>query len=217
MIQFFFKLNDTELNKQLRFEAFYYLQEFNFNPRLRKQKYMLVHTNNKERKDYLKNIYSNEKYIIKLNPNELEYRIENSQEQKIKSYDYFISHSSKDSKEVQELIRKENSLKKNIFCDWINDIDYLKRHLLCNATLRVLEERMKQSKALIFVKSENSLSSIWCKYELNFFYELQKPIFIIEKDSIINKDFELKTINDYWFIDSDYKESTLIFASKIYN
>lgn len=69
---------------------------------------------------------------------------------------------------------------------------------------------MKQSKALIFVKSENSLSSIWCKYELNFFYELQKPIFIIEKDSIINKDFELKTINDYWFIDSDYKESTLI-------
>lgn len=217
VIQFFFKLNDTELNKQLRFEAFYYLQEFNFNPRLRKQKYMLVHTNNKVRKNYLKNVYSNEKYIIKLNPNELEYRIENSKEQKIKSYDYFISHSSKDSKEVQELIRKENNLKKNIFCDWINDIDYLKRHLLCNATLRVLEERMKQSKALIFVQSENSLSSVWCKYELNFFFELHKPFFIIEKDSIINKDFELKAMNDYWFIDSDYKESTLIFASKIYN
>lgn len=178
---------------------------------------MLVHTNNKVRKNYLKNVYSNEKYIIKLNPNELEYRIENSKEQKIKSYDYFISHSSKDSKEVQELIRKENNLKKNIFCDWINDIDYLKRHLLCNATLRVLEERMKQSKALIFVQSENSLSSVWCKYELNFFFELHKPIFIIEKDSIINKDFELKAMNDYWFIDSDYKESTLIFASKIYN
>ena len=32
IIQFFFKLNDTELNKQLRWEAFYHLQSFNYQP-----------------------------------------------------------------------------------------------------------------------------------------------------------------------------------------
>ena len=75
----------------------------------------------------------------------------------MKSYDYFISHSSKDSKEVQKLIYVENQQGKNVFCDWINDIDYLKRHLLCDATLKVLDEILIQSKALIFVQSENSL------------------------------------------------------------
>ena len=124
---------------------------------------MQVHTKNKKRKCYLKEVYPYEEYNIPQNPDELEYRIENSKEQKIKSFDYFISHSSKDSKEVQQLIYDENQRGKNVFCDWINDVDYLKRHLLCAATLKVIEERMKQSKALIFVQSENSLKSIWCK------------------------------------------------------
>lgn len=143
IIQFFFKLNDTELNKQLREEAFFHLQSFNFNPRLRKQRFMRIHAKTKKRKCYLREVYPNERYDIPRNPYELEYRIENSKEQKLKSYDYFISHSSKDSKEVQKLIYVENQQGKNVFCDWINDIDYLKRHLLCDATLKVLEERMK--------------------------------------------------------------------------
>ena len=46
---------------------------------------------------------------IPLNPDELEYRINNSPEQNIKSYDYFISHSSKDSRLVQKLIIHLNS------------------------------------------------------------------------------------------------------------
>ena len=89
IIQFFFKLNDTELNRQLREEAFFHLQSFNFNPRLRKQQFMRIHAKNKKRKYYLKKVYPNEKYDIPQNPDELEYRIENSNEQKLKSYDYF--------------------------------------------------------------------------------------------------------------------------------
>lgn len=53
VINFFFKLNDTELNRQLRETAFYYLQSFNYQPRLRRQKYMQVHTKSKKRKAYL--------------------------------------------------------------------------------------------------------------------------------------------------------------------
>lgn len=215
IIQFFFKLNDTELNKQLRKEAFFHLQSFNFNPRLRKQQFMQVHTKNKKRKCYLKKVYPNEEYNIPQNPDELEYRIENSKEQKLKSFDYFISHSSKDSNEVQKLICAENQRGKNVFCDWINDIDYLKRHLLCVATLKVIEKRMKQSKALIFVQSENSLKSIWCKYELNYFHALNRPIYVVDKKSIINNIFELNKLEDNWFIDPDYKNLALITGREI--
>ena len=210
IIQFFFKLNDTELNKQLRWEAFYHLQSFNYQPRARRQKYMQVHTKNKKRKEFLKEVYPFETYEIPQNPNELEYRIENSREQKIKEYDFFISHSSKDGTIVQKLIRAENQNGKNIFCDWINDVDYLKRHLLCEATLKVLEKRMEQSKAMIFVVSENSRNSVWCKYELNYFTELGKPIYCISKEAIDEKNFHLDKMNDTWFLDSDYKTLALI-------
>ena len=214
-IQFFFKLNDTELNKQLREEAFFHLQSFNFNPRLRKHRFMRIHAKTKKRKCYLREVYPNERYDIPRNPDELEYRIENSKEQKLKSYDYFISHSSKDSKEVQKLIYVENQQGKNVFCDWINDIDYLKRHLLCDATLKVLEERMKQSKALIFVQSENSLKSIWCKYELNYFLALNRPIYVVDRESIVNNLFSLSQLDDNWFVDPNYKKTALITGEEI--
>lgn len=66
IIDFFYKLNDTELNKQLRWIAFEHLQSFNYHPRARKQKYMQVHTKNKKRKQYLKKFIhmKHTKYLI---------------------------------------------------------------------------------------------------------------------------------------------------------
>lgn len=215
VIDFFFKLNDTELNRQLRWIAFYHLQTFNYNPRARKQKYMSIHTKNKKRKYYLNNVYPYEKYDIPETPQELEYRINNSKEQLLKRYDYFISHSSKDGMSVQSLIAAENQLQKNVFCDWINDVDYLKRHLVCEATLNVIERRMEQSEALIFVESENSINSIWCKYELNYFSELGKPIFIITKENIDAGVFDLQPIKTDWYIDPNYKKLALLKGSSI--
>lgn len=215
IIQFFFKLNDTELNKQLRWIAFYHLQSFNYQPRARRQKYMRVHTKNKKRKKYLKEIYPNETYNIPKNPYELEYRIENAKEQKIKEFDFFISHSSRDSATVQKLISYENKQGKNVFCDWINDVDYLKRHLVCDATLKVLEKRLEQSKALIFVSSESSVKSIWCKYELNFFLELGRKIYVIDKQDVEEGMFDIKVLEDKWFIDSEYKKLALLEGHKI--
>lgn len=215
IIQFFLKLNDTELNKQLRLNAFYHLQSFNYHPRARRQKYMKIHTQNKKRKVYLKEIYPNETYTIPKNPHELEYRIQNAKEQKIKEFDFFISHSSKDSISVQKLITFENQQGKNIFCDWINDVDYLKRHLVCDATLKVLEKRLEQSKALIFVASNSSMSSIWCKYELNYYLAFKRPMYIIDKQDIERGIFNLKLIEDKWFIDTKYKELALLEGEKI--
>ena len=210
IVQFFYKLNDIELNKQLRGEAFDYLQSFNYNPRKRRQKYMQVHTKNKKRKNYLKNIYPNEKYSIIQTPDELEYRINNSKEQKIKKYDYFISHSYKNSIAVQKLIQYENSKGKDVFCDWINDSDYLKRNLLCEATLSVIEKRLEQSDALIFVKSDESMSSVWCKYELNYFYGLGKPIYVLTIQDIEDSRFLLKEKSENWFLDPNYRKIILV-------
>ncbi|OSA94313.1 UNVERIFIED_ORG: hypothetical protein B2H93_09180 [Clostridium botulinum] len=210
IIQFFFKLNDTELNKQLRWIAFKHLQSFNFQPRARRQKYMQVHTKNKKRKQYLKEVYPYEKYNIPKNPDELEYRIENSKEQKIKKFDFFISHSSRDSSDVQKLIIYENKQGKNIFCDWINDSDYLKRNLVCKATLNVLEKRLEQSEAMIFVDSRNSKESVWCNYELNYFYELGKPIYTINKQDIEKDVYVLELLDSKWFIDKNYKMIELL-------
>ncbi|WP_217702335.1 MULTISPECIES: toll/interleukin-1 receptor domain-containing protein [Fusobacterium] len=206
IINFFLKVNDTEINYQLRWEAFYHLQSFNFNPRARRQKYMQVHTKNKKRKKYLKEVYAKEKFNIPLNPDELEYRIKNGREQQLKEFDFFISHSSKDGKAVQKLITYQNENGKNIFCDWINDSDYLKRNLLCKATLNVIELRLQQSKNLIFVESENSKNSVWCKYELNYYSELDRPIYYITKEDIENNNFNIRLLEDKWFIDKNYKE-----------
>lgn len=215
IMQFFFKLNDTELNKQLRWIAFYHLQSFNYQPRARRQKYMQVHTKNKNKKKYLREVYPNESYKIPKTPDELEYRIENAKEQKIKTYDFFISHSSKDSASVQKLIQYENQNGKNIFCDWINDVDYLKRHLLCSATLKVLEKRLEQSKGVIFVLSDNSMNSIWCKYELNYFEELERPIYFIKTEDIEKDNFMITPLIDKWYLDAEYKQLALLEESKI--
>lgn len=210
IIQFFFKLNDTELNKQLRWEAFYHLQAFNYHPRARMQKYIQVHSKNEKRRKFLKEIYPDQKFDISQTSEELEYRIQNAKEQKIKSYDFFISHSSNDYLLVQELINFENKNGKNIFCDWINDADYLKRKLLCNATLKVIEHRLDQSNELIFVSSENSLLSTWCKYELNYFYNLKRPIYIITAESIINGNFKITPMSNPWFLDENYQELLIL-------
>ena len=210
IIQFFFKLNDTELNRQLRETAFFHLQSFNYQPRLRRQKYMQVRTKNKKRKEYLKKDYAFQTSKIPLNPDELEYRINNSPEQNIKSYDFFISHSSKDSKIVQELILHLNSKGKNVYCDWISDSDYLKRNLVREATLKVLEKRLEQSKAILFVHSPHSTMSVWCKYELNYFSKTDKPIYQIRISDIKKGNYDITTLSDKWFYDKDYKNIALI-------
>lgn len=208
-------MNDTELNKQLRWDAFYHLQSFGYRPRARRQKYMQVHTENKKRREYLKNVYPNETFSLIQTPNELEYRINNSKEQKLKKYDFFISHSYKDSALVQKLIEHENLNGNDVFCDWINDSDYLKRHLLCSATLSVIEKRLEQSDALLFLHSENSISSVWCKYELNYFRALGRPIYTISADDVENSMYSLQLEVDNWFVDENYKNLVHIEESKI--
>lgn len=42
-------------------------------------------------------------------------------------------------------------------------------------------------------------------------------MFFIEKDSIKNKSYQFKPLEDNWFLDSDYKEKALITGSQLVN
>ena len=110
---------------------------------------------------------------------------------------------------VQRLILYLNSKGKNVYCDWISDSDYLKRNLVREATLKVIEKRLEQSDSVLFVSSPRSADSIWCKYELNYFLSLNKPIYQIPISDIENEKFEITTMNDKWFYDTDYKNFSL--------
>ena len=159
--------------------------------------------------EFLKDVYAKQTFNVNEIPEELEYRLENSKEQRIKTYDFFISHSSSDHDEVQILIEYLNKQGKNIYCDWINDNDYLKRNLVGAATLNVITKRLQQSKELIFVVSTNSVNSKWCKYELNDFYQQHKNIYFITIEDIRKGLFNYAKTNDEWFIDSQYKNIEL--------
>lgn len=207
-INFFKKLNDKEINHQLREMSFYHLQSLGHFVKLRRRKSIPINTQKRKRKKFLKDIYSKQRFNIESIPNELEYRIQNNKEQKIKSYDYFISHSSKDFNFVQNLIKKLNEKNFNVYCDWVNDTDYLKRNLVGDATKRVIELRMNQANKLILVKSNNSLNSSWVKYELNYFHELNKPIYEVDVDAV-NQDLVPKLSKGFWFEDKNYKNLKL--------
>ncbi len=209
LIAFFKKIAHSEINFQLREEAVRHLLSFGHYAKLRKQKYMQIHVNNTKRKKQIRDIYAKERFNIDAIPSELEYRIANSREQKLKCYDYFISHSSGDYELVQNLIYYLNKNGKNIYCDWINDSDYLKRNLVCDATLEVIKKRLVQSKNIILVLSEKSCKSPWVKYELNFSAEQDKPIYSIKTSEIKKGKYEISLLDDYWFIDKDYKNIKL--------
>ncbi|MCW1522494.1 toll/interleukin-1 receptor domain-containing protein [Campylobacter jejuni] len=68
----------------------------------------------------------------------------------------------------------------------------------------MLEKRMEQSKEMIFVESDNSKKSRWCKYELNYFYNLKKPIYTIPKYFIQSGNFKIKKMDDLWFIEENF-------------
>ncbi len=204
-IIFFQKINDTEINHQLREMAFYHLQSLGHYVKLRKRNSIRIPTKNKKRRKFLKEEYPKLRYDISQIPEELEYRIVNHREQKIKSYDYFISHSSSDATFVQNTIKRLNEEGKNIYCDWINDTNYLKRKLVGEATKKVIEKRLDQSKRLLLIKSRKSTLSDWVKYELNYFRELEKPIFEIDLIGENLNVVEVNNIKNQWFYDENYK------------
>lgn len=83
-------------------------------------------------------------------------------------FDVFLSHSIADADVVLGIkqVLEESGLK--VYVDWVEDAQ-MDRRAVTKETAAALRQRMKQSKSLIYLSSENSSSSKWMPWELGYF------------------------------------------------
>lgn len=98
--------------------------------------------------------------------------------------DVFVSHFSKDRELIITLKDMLNNQGLDCYVDWMYDREQLSRELTCKETAAVLIKRMEQSKALLYVLTEEALESQWMPWELGFFSALNKPIYVYKPTEI---------------------------------
>lgn len=181
IVRFFRKINDSERNDTIRNLAFKHLQNYGHYVKLRKKF-----------KGKIKTYQTETASLSYKKPIDLYNDLVKKNVQLKKKYDIFISHSIKNKEYVERFISFFNQYNKVCYCDWIMDQDYLKREYTSEYTKQVLKFRMEQSKALVFLKTQDSIDSEWVDFELNYFETLKKPIYIIESYEDLIEAFSYK-------------------------
>lgn len=171
--EFFYKLNDAEMNSQIKNLAFQHLQKCGRYVKLRgkpkgKEKSYMVETTN-----------------FNMTPKDLARRLEQNTVQSHKRYGIFISHSYKDSEIVKKVVSLLNKRGLSCYCDWSSDNDFLKRSLVSDYTKIVLKKRIEQSDKVLLVRTSNSMeglnvSSEWIQMELDHCAKINKPILYLD-------------------------------------
>lgn len=172
-VKFLHKVNSSERNFNLRHFAFLTLQKFGI-------KEVSLRKNRKGKKTLGDNLAP-----VKIEtPSDLLKHIYISQLEKKKEYDLFLSHSSLDKDLILKLKSTLNSLNLNIYVDWLNDQESLKRELTNVDTAGVIIERLKLCKALIFIYTDDSLKSLWTPWEIGYFHALNRKVCVFFSDSV---------------------------------
>ncbi|MFV0166721.1 nucleoside 2-deoxyribosyltransferase [Empedobacter falsenii] len=172
-IEFLHKVNTSERNFQLRHFAFLTLQKFG-------EKEVRLRKNWKGKKRI-----GDKLFPAKIeSPSELLSHIYSSQLEKNKKYDLFLSHSSTNKDLLLGVKTMLNSLNFNVYIDWINDEESLKRTLTNADTAHVIIERLKACDALMFVYTQDSLKSLWTPWEIGYFHSLKGKICVYYPDDI---------------------------------
>lgn len=184
---FFYKLNDAERNDQIRDMAFKHIQASGHYVRLRKKF-------EGKRKSYM-----TEKTVFYVTPADLAKRLDENTVQSKKCFDVFISHSFKDSLLVKKVIKILNTQGLHCYCDWSSDNDFLRRELVSDYTKEVLKKRIMQSRKILFIRTENSmtgtkLNSRWIEMELDYSQSINKEIYLLNQSSDLPK-LPFKLIN----------------------
>lgn len=174
VLKFFYKLNDSERNTQIRRIAFMHLQSLGKYVRLRKG------FKGKQKS------YMTERAKFDMKPIDLLERIRNDSIQNKKKFDYFISHSFEDNELVIQIKNQMNRLNLHVYCDWLNDTDFLKRTYASEYTKIVLKKRIEQSSKVLFLRSkntndqQNNFFSEWVEMEILYAKKLSKDIECID-------------------------------------
>ena len=103
-----------------------------------------------------------------------EYRAEAILESESKSansferFDIFLSHSSKDAEIVLGVKAIFESKGIKVYVDWYDDPQTNREHVT-SETAELLRTRLKQSKSLVFLATDNASGSKWMPWELGYF------------------------------------------------
>ena len=79
-----------------------------------------------------------------------------------------------------------NRLNLHVYCDWLNDTDFLKRTYASEYTKIVLKKRIEQSAKVLFLRSkntndqQNNFFSEWVEMEIAYAKKLNKDIECID-------------------------------------
>lgn len=84
------------------------------------------------------------------------------------SFDIFLSHSTSDAEIILGVKGVLEDHGKTVYVDWLED-PQLDRTNVTAANAEVIRMRMRQSKSLVYVHTENSGSSKWMPWELGYF------------------------------------------------
>ncbi|MEX0647268.1 MAG: hypothetical protein WEA56_04505 [Balneolaceae bacterium] len=95
-----------------------------------------------------------------------------------KTYDIFISHSFLDSEIILGIKLILEDLGYSTYVDWINDPS-LDRSNVNKETAEQLRKRLKSSKSLFYVTTENSSYSKWMPWECGYFDGFRSKVAIL--------------------------------------
>jgi hypothetical protein len=188
-ITFFYKLNDSERNNQIRNMAFKHLQSLG--------KYVKLRKNFKGKKK----IYHIDSTLPNYSPQELVIFLNTNSVESQKKYNIFISHSYLDKDLVKSTKNALNLQNLSCYYDWTSDQDFLKRTLISDYTKEVLKKRIEQSEIFLLllthnVIAEDKIISEWIDMEIEHAKSLGKKILCInvanEKHKFIDLPFELR-------------------------
>ena len=166
IVSFFYKVNACTRNFSLKEESMRYIQGLDLPFYLRRKK--------KGKKNFI----DNEKVHNECSPEILMQRLRVDKLERLKKFDMFISHNSKNEDEVVLFYKILNSNGLVAYVDWVNDKFDLKRQW-CNATTaEIIKERIKQSQFFVIYATEEILHSQWCAWEVGYAEALGKKICI---------------------------------------
>lgn len=101
-----------------------------------------------------------------------------------KSFDVFLSHSSKDYGTIIRLKTMLNSQGLTVYVDWVQDRQALRRELTSVDTAKAIAERVKQSKSILYVLTKASAKSLWTPWELGYAQALGKKICVLPLEEV---------------------------------
>lgn len=166
IVSFFYKVNACTRNFSLKEEAMHYIQGLDLPFYLRRKK--------KGKKNFI----DNEEVYNESSPEILMQRLRVDKLERLKIFDMFISHNSKNEDEVVRFYKKLNRIGLVAYVDWVNDKFDLKRQW-CNATTaEIIKERIKQSAFFVVYATREIVQSQWCSWEVGYAEALGKKICI---------------------------------------